>query len=152
MLNTIANMGILCLQGGAYLTLLNTIANMGIILPKAPAYYLIDALTATHCSSPGADSTPSLAAEQAETRQHLHCPKKLSDLVGNNECTAAGGWSSTLRGCMSSAQQMLGIALHILLRQGCRLLCSSSCIKDRGSTRERWEDRECLLVRAGFCL
>lgn len=66
-------------MGGAYLTLLNTIANMGVILPKTPLFALMDALTLSSCRTPGGSLVPQLA-----------CPKKLRELAGPNECTAAG--------------------------------------------------------------
>ncbi|KAJ9530273.1 hypothetical protein QJQ45_023560, partial [Haematococcus lacustris] len=72
-------------MGGAYLTLLNTIANMGVILPKAPAFYLMDVLTRTECTSPvGSDAGSTSFAG-------LQCPSKPKELLAPSACTAAGG-------------------------------------------------------------
>jgi MFS transporter, PAT family, solute carrier family 33 (acetyl-CoA transportor), member 1 len=79
-------------QGGAYLTLLNTIANMGVILPKAPAFYLIDALTRTACKPQKIHVyyNPN-STEPSLDFSRLACPTKPRELAGPYTCVDAGG-------------------------------------------------------------
>jgi hypothetical protein len=126
------------LQGGAYLTLLNTIANMGIIIPKAPAFYLMDALTRSACLAPPhgshgtaahailnstlSDAAPAAApglasaaksAAAALTTQvivpGLSCPRKARDLGNPSPCTAAGGT------CVITADGFYSVSLASLV-------------------------------------
>lgn len=66
---------------------------MGIILPKAPAFYLIDALTRPQCLPSGSNGTAGNASAglDAAALAALACPTKPKELAGPSECTQAGG-------------------------------------------------------------
>ncbi len=60
---------------------------MGVILPKAPAFWLIDALTQVSCLPPAG-----APEQQAARLAGLACPSKPSELGSPaSQCAAAGG-------------------------------------------------------------
>ncbi len=73
------------------MTLLNTIANMGVILPKAPAFFLMDALTRSVCQAPDLHAAGVQGGGAGVQWALLSCPTKARDLGGPSPCVDAGG-------------------------------------------------------------
>jgi len=80
-------------MGGAYLTLLNTVANMGGVLPKAPAFLLLDRLSAASCvRAGGAAAAAAAGAAAVALLPSGTCPTKAAaGDAGAAACAAAGG-------------------------------------------------------------